>query len=1005
MQQLCLASGALLMLLLPCGARAQRPTPAMYGIGSWEADSLGNHRVVLHVRERADAVLAVIPWRRRDQNPELKNIVIIDATTGTRIANARWVTVSRERGNVVFQPLTAPGDYYVYYLLYRARGSSNYPRGYYQSPEPTASREWLERIGDDKAAYRTFPRAHVVQFQSIDQFNSVFPMEVIATPAEVDALLHKQKDKDYLLFPEDRSHPIRMTTDLPYHWAANGPASKFSAEAQPGEFFVFQIGAFAARSDLTINAVCMYGGDLEVRDDRDRTGYSPQFSCFNTSGRNWRGEVFTKPVSVQKGTVQPLWCGIQIPENTRSGWYREWVTVVPKDLPSQSIEVELHVAGSTIEAGGDNVPERLSRLRWLNSTLAQDDSLIKPFTPVTRTHDLLSILGRSVKIGASGLPTDIWSSFTPEVTRTDGPLRNMLNAPVSLDIVDTAGRVIPWQTAAINFTTDGPGAISWRTRNLTGDFDVAVNGRLECDGFADFQVVLTARRSTHLGDVRLHIPFDSAVARYVMGLGTKGGYRPHSLDWKWNQKYNQDALWVGDVNAGLQCSLRDTNYERPLNTNFYLSKPLNLPSSWYNGGNGGIRLSGTDDNTVSLIAYSGKRLVGAGEQVHFFFSFLITPFKTLRTDEQWNTRFFHKFAPLDAITAKGANTINVHHATPVNPFINYPFLHPAGMRAYVDSAHARNCRVKIYYTVRELSNRAPELFMLRSLGDEILSFGPGGGFSWLQEHLDTNYIAAWFVPELKDAALINSGVSRWHNYYVEGLDWLVRNVGIDGLYIDDVAFDRTTMKRVRKTLDRHRPAALIDLHSANQYNPRDGFASSANLYLEHFPYIDRLWFGEYFDYDARPEYWLIEISGIPFGVMGEMLEKGGNPWRGMVYGMTSRLPWAGDPTQLWKAWDEFGMQGSHMFGYWTPENPVRTDRQEVLATAFVKQGKTLVALASWENNPVSCRLIIDWKKLGLNPDRTTVTAPVIDGFQPGRVFTISEPIPVEPGKGWLLVLQ
>jgi hypothetical protein len=79
------------------------------------------------------------------------------------------------------------------------------------------------------------------------------------------------------------------------------------------------------------------------------------------------------------------------------------------------------------------------------------------------------------------------------------------------------------------------------------------------------------------------------------------------------------------------------------------------------------------------------------------------------------------------------------------------------------------------------------------------------------------------------------------------------------------------MKRLRKILDRSKQGALIDLHSANQYNPRDGFANSANLYLEHFPYIDRLWFGEYFDYDSAPDFWLVEVSGIPFGLMGEML--------------------------------------------------------------------------------------------------------------------------------------
>jgi len=114
------------------------------------------------------------------------------------------------------------------------------------------------------------------------------------------------------------------------------------------------------------------------------------------------------------------------------------------------------------------------------------------------------------------------------------------------------------------------------------------------------------------------------------------------------------------------------------------------------------------------------------------------------------------------------------------------------------------------------------------------------------------------------------------------------------------------MKRVRKVLDRNRPAALIDLHSANQYNPRDGFASSANLYLEHSPYLNRLWFGEYFDYaGAPPDYWLVETSGIPFGLMGEMLQDGGNPWRGLLYGMTNHFPGRG------AARPESGRSGTH----------------------------------------------------------------------------------------------
>ena len=349
-----------------------------------------------------------------------------------------------------------------------------------------------------------------------------------------------------------------------------------------------------------------------------------------------------------------------------------------------------------------------------------------------------------------------------------------------------------------------------------------------------------------------------------MGLGFKGGARPASLDWKWNVENNQDSAWIGDINAGLQFTLKDDKYVRPLNTNFYTLKPLVMPASWYNGGKGGCRLAEKDASTYLVRCYSGARTIAQGDVALLQLPPAADAVQADRPEGAVHDALLPRLqAGRGRRQPRARTSINVHHANPINPYINYPFFRPAEMKAYIDQAHARDMRVKIYYTVRELANRAPELFALRSLGDEIFAPGPGGGYSWLQEHLGSNYIAAWFVPELKDAAVVNSGVSRWHNFYVEGLDWLARNVGIDGLYIDDVAFDRLTMKRVRKVLDRHRPDALIDLHSANQYNVRDGFASSANLYLEHFPYLNRLWFGEYFDYNSAPDYWLTEISGHP----------------------------------------------------------------------------------------------------------------------------------------------
>ena len=74
------------------------PADKLYGLGNWDADSLGNHRVVVSVEKPADAVLATIEWRRRDLNPEDKNLIVVDATTGKRITNVCRFAVNRERG-------------------------------------------------------------------------------------------------------------------------------------------------------------------------------------------------------------------------------------------------------------------------------------------------------------------------------------------------------------------------------------------------------------------------------------------------------------------------------------------------------------------------------------------------------------------------------------------------------------------------------------------------------------------------------------------------------------------------------------------------------------------------------------------------------------------------------------------------------------------------------------------------------------------------------------------
>jgi hypothetical protein len=1008
-----------LSLLLVLGAAAQE-LPYSVCSGCWNADSLGNQRIVVRYRGSGVAgggsgvARVVILWRRRDEDAGKKRIIVLDSATGERVRNV-WVrSVTREVGDICFEPVSGKGIYYVYYMPYRNEGRSNYPKGVYWRQDTTAATGWMEKAAVAGSG-GVWGKAIAVGIQAIDSFNSVYPMEVVATAKEVAALKAKYKDSAFLVFPEGRAYPIRMRRDLPYRWIVRGPGGRAGGATALFENYAYELGLYALRS--VSNARVEFGS---LRNGKGQVITGDSMVCINTDGISYDGRAFIKRVDVPEGEVQALWCVVRVPGDA-SGIYTGAVSVVA-DGRRVAVPVRLKVERGMAVDHGVGTPAAMTRLQWLNSTLAQENTVIAPYTPLEMVGDtVIRLLGRSIRLGRQGFPEQIQTFFTPEMTEMTDKATNLLAEGIHFHFVRqvqgkdgpaSEGKDIRLNPGGVRFVERTPGTVRWEAVNASDTLKMEVSAALEFDGFLSYTVKVIALADVDLKDIVLHIPFQPEAAKYMMGLGRTGGYRPDSLfRWKWDVAHkNQDGAWIGTVNAGLQYSLRDEHYVRPLNTNFYLQKPLIAPSSWANGDKGGIDV-GIKGRSMLANNYSGPRRMRKGDTLYYNFNLLVTPFHVLNTDFQWATRFYHRYNNLDSIKATGATVVNIHHATPINPWINYPFIEWRRMKAYVDSAHRLGLKVKIYNTVRELSDHAYELFALRSLGSEIYSPGRGGGFSWLQEHVADNYIPAWFVPEIKDAAMINSGTEgggRWHNYYVEGMNWLVQNVGIDGIYLDDVAFDRVTMKRIKRVLSADGHPGIIDLHSANQYNPRDGYNNSANLYMEHFPYLNRLWFGEYFDYEHNtPDFFLTEVSGIPFGLMGEMLEGGGNPWRGMIYGMTNRMPWTdnADPRPIWKVWDAFGMQGTKMIGYWSPSCPVKTDNAAVLGTVYQKKGAALVSLASWAGQDTAVRLHIDWKALGIDPAHGVVEAPEIRDFQPARTFGIDEAIPVEKGKGWMLIIR
>ena len=1016
-----------ILLALSCGitCTAEKTEPVTYGIASWELDRRGSHRAVVKVEQRAKAVLAHLPWRRRDRAPESNAVIVVDASTGNRLDNVVPLEIKAEFGHIVFEPHTVPGEYYIYYLPHRKPSGPMDGRSYrYLSPEDNTDLAWRNRnhlVEDDCAVktVATLPRAKLLRFEARSEFDRFDPMEVKATADETRVFLATQQNHDYFVFPEDRRFPIKMFEAIPLHWIEQGPRDQFSGQVQPGEYFTFQLGVWAARQ--SIDDLELELSDLvctsPIRNHKSRIKKS-HATCFNVEGTDWLGRPLKKVFEVPKGQVRALWVGVPIPKDA-SGTYGGFVTLRPQSGPETKVEIRLHVAGPILSDHGDSELWRHSRLRWLNSALGLEDTLVAPFTPLQVAGNKVTCLGREVTFGDGGLPRSIRSFFRHgELADERHSAREILAGPIRF-VVQTKDGPVDWRDAPTRVISANDAVVIRESVATSGPLTRTARVKMEFDGCLQYEVVLAAADSMVAEDIRLEIPVRREVAKYMMGFSLSGGHRPSNWDWEWKENFSDNLVWLGDPSAGLQCKLVTAPYVWQWGD----LKATGLPDSWWNRGKGGARMREINDH-VLLTAYSGPRQLEPDAPLVYRFRFLVTPFKPI-DKRHWNWRI--------GAAHRGATIKHEHHSTEVNPFINYPF---ARAEALADDVRAEKAKghqkYMLYYTVRELSNFATELWALRSLGDEIFLTGDdrgstplyevmgnyqkqgaaGGGYPWLQEHLVGGYSWRWMTPtqapgEPVDASIATTPLSRWHNYYIEGLNWLIKHTDIDGLYLDGIGYDREIMKRVARVLHGLKSeSGYINFHTGNAAHDATTYRiTPMSGYMEHLPYVSHLHFGEQFDNRAAADYYLIEMSGIPFGLVNEYrgTPHRENPYRGMIYAGAGRF----DPSRysLWRFWDDFGIQETEMIGYWEPDCPVRTGREDILATVYRKNGKALIALASWAPNNANVKLNIDWEVLGLDTQSATLTAPAIKHFQMPAKFSSHDKIPVPAGKGWLLVVE
>jgi len=1176
-------------------------SPIKYGIGSFTENGHGNHRVVVNVSAPSDAVLARVEWRRRDVKPEDKGIIV--ENPNGKIVNSKAFNVKDLDGDVVFEAKTA-GNYYIYYLPYTPSSAPFIEKSDYYSPVSKADANWLLNNKIDKdtvgeSILNSFSKAKQIEVQARDAFNSMYPMEVPVTDKELAKLNKNFESSPFLVFAEDRLFQIRMLNTVPYKWYKSGEVLDFKGKANPNEIYTFQIGLYANKQDL--KNVKLKISDLKGA----KTIPSSEIHCINAGGVDYLGKPFTKEINVKSGAVQPLWFYVRMPKDAK-GDFTGKIGIEAENLPVRTVNIDINVSGDVIADGGVSDLWRMSRISWLDSTLAINDDLVKPYTPVKVSGSKASILNRTIEFNSLGFPKQVTSNK-----------QKILNSQFDFGVF-TNGNKVDFKNISKKTIVKDKGAYEFENLSSSSDLDLKVVGRLEFDGVLEYKVKLTAKKDVNLSDVKLDVPMNKSVAKYIIGLGVVGGNAPISWDWQWNTARIDYMVWLGDYNAGMQIQLKPEDEVYRVAGFIPDDK---MPKGWWNNNNGGINLRKTDKDYM-INVYGGEKSLKAGESADYNFRVTVTPFKPLD-----NRHYSYR---LGGPGSPETNQLHLHHASGENPYINYPFIKinelknlvkniknvpikvpfnfsyltgdkltskEGSVTAWVESTYdwatttenqelisvdfdknqvmgvywnrdTKSLRVvsygggssnptfhviadtsvapgsvkvgekhlvtlswgksikvfwdgalvldypfngavgieansikvnlnsgyaysgvridnkeatsqnadknkddntivfstfkekknqevasevgvsgvlvgdsslkgntlypltstktkswdlNIYYTCRELSNHVYEIWALRSLGDEVydnkgfvytadgakIVSETGGGYQWLNEHLQNGYIPAWHCNLGEDhcAAIATKFVSRWMNYYVNGMDFLMKETGLNGLYLDGIGYDRETMKRIARVMESNDPNYRINYHSGDNYHYLDSRSNVLSTTLEHIPYVSHLWIGEMFDYvNTPPDYWFIEMSGIPFGVRNEMLnyENGGNPYRGMLYAMTSRQ--APSYIPMLRFWDAMKIEKRTMVGYWDKKPLATTNNPNILSTVYKMKDSVLIAVGSWGKD-ASINIKLDYKACGIDPNKSIIIAHKIDNFQDEKVFTSLDNIFIPASKGIILEVK
>jgi hypothetical protein len=611
---------------------------------------------------------------------------------------------------------------------------------------------------------------------------------------------------------------------------------------------------------------------------------------------------------------------------------------------------------------------------WWNTKAGNIDKVIAPWTPMRHTGPAIDVWGRTMTIGAAGLPSQI---------STQG--LDILASPMSL-VADTDQGNITASGESPQTESDTDHRVVTHSDSAIADMKVLTRTTTEFDGMYKVQMTLTPAKPLSVKSLKVVIPIKPEFANYIHACGEgirygfSYGYVPKDKTgqlWSSKQVDGQPMLvgsfipyvWVGNEHGGL-CWFADSDEGW-------------TPSDAVPA----IELRRDSSNSVNLVLnlVSTETMLDTPRTITFAFE--ATPVKPIRQGwrmDTWSTA--DSFKDFCRVEPKGGHLI--WNALPFT-------LDTEACKKMVEERHQMDDNYNFGVSNKYHANAVP---YFENNGIDK-NFAPAVGYfgdQWRARVSDSQC----YDKTLSDFIIYNLG--KW-----------CKETGIDGWYVDNVRpvaddnidagrgyrlpdgriqpsyqmFDtREFFLRVRAVFAENGKSGKFVLHMTNHMIMP--WIGAADLALDGEDHVTFPEMGKDFI-----DFWSLERMRLDYpeqsGVGVTFLQEYQGKWdhtdlKRVIRAYTAMtilndvLPGAnpnGDNQEVWRGRDRFGVQDAEVrfVPYWDKNNGIAVDGPNIYASSWRKPHSVLIAVVdTGEAAPVTVHLDLD--KLGAKDSTTAMDA-------------------------------